>query len=110
MSKYYKCDLCGTPYAPTNFKQTTAYIETGDKTFSGSPSHVNIWDVCPDCTNKIRDFMDSLKPKEAKNDVHDVNNGKGFLLPEFTLNLYMSSIARSLAVIADKMCEEDEHA
>ncbi len=40
----------------------------------------------------------------------DNNNGKSFLLPEFALNLYMSSIARSLAVIADKMCEEDEHA
>lgn len=40
----------------------------------------------------------------------EVNNGKGFLLPEFALNLYMSSIVRSLAVIADKMCEEDEHA
>lgn len=47
---------------------------------------------------------------EVEKYVHDVNNGKGFLLPEFTLNLYMSSIVRSLAVIADKMCEEDEHA
>lgn len=68
MSRYYKCDLCGTPYAPTQFKYTTAYVETGNKTFDGTPSGVNIWDVCPDCKNKIRDFMESLKPKEAKNE------------------------------------------
>lgn len=70
MSKYYKCDLCGTPYAPTHshFKHVTAYIATGDKTFDGDPSNVNIWDVCPDCSNKIRDFMDSLKPKEEENE------------------------------------------
>lgn len=47
---------------------------------------------------------------EIEKYVSDTNNGKSFLLPEFALNLYMSSIARSLAVIADKMCEEDEHA
>lgn len=47
---------------------------------------------------------------EVEKYMRDVNNSKSFLLPEFTLNLYMSSIARSLAVIADKMCEEDEHA
>lgn len=36
------------------------------------------------------------------------NDGKrqGFVLPEFALNAYVSSIALSLAVIADKMCEE----
>lgn len=68
MSRYYKCDLCGTPYAPTSYKQMTAYIESGDKTFfDGKPSSVHIWDVCPDCINKILDFMDSLKPKEDKN-------------------------------------------
>ena len=68
MSRYYKCDLCGTPYSPTKFKHTTAYVETGNKDFNGHPSNVNIWDVCPDCNNKIRDFMVSLKPKEAKNE------------------------------------------
>ena len=68
MSKYYKCDLCGTPYAPTRFKQMTAYIEAGDKTFNGDPSIVHIWDVCPDCKNKILDFMDSLKPEEVEKD------------------------------------------
>lgn len=66
MSKYYKCDLCGTPYAPTHFKHMTAYFETGDKTFNGDPSNVRIWDVCPDCNNKILDFMDSLKPEEKE--------------------------------------------
>lgn len=47
---------------------------------------------------------------EVEKLVSDNNKGKGFILPEFALNLYMSSIAHSLAVIADKMCEEDEHA
>lgn len=47
---------------------------------------------------------------EVEKYVKDNNNGKGFILPEFALNLYMSSIARSLAVIADKMCEEDDYA
>lgn len=42
--------------------------------------------------------------------VTDNNNCRGFMLPEFALNLYMSSIAHSLAVIADKMCEEEENA
>lgn len=64
MSMYYKCDLCGTPYAPTPYRNMTAYIETGDKTLNGDPHNVNIRDVCPDCNNKIRDFMISLKPKE----------------------------------------------
>lgn len=68
MSRYYKCDLCGTPYAPTYYKHLTAYIETGDKTFNGEPSNILIRDVCPDCNNKILDFMDSLKPKEEKAD------------------------------------------
>jgi len=68
MSKYYKCDLCGTPYAPTNYGHMTAYIETGDKTFRGEISNDHIWDVCPDCKNKILNFMDSLKPKEEKAD------------------------------------------
>lgn len=68
MSMYYKCDLCGTPYAPTHFKHMTAYIESGDKTFNGEPRSVHIWDVCPDCNNKILDFMDSLKPEEVKED------------------------------------------
>lgn len=68
MSRYYKCDLCGTPYAPTHFKHMTAYIKTGDKTFNGDTSNVHIWDVCPDCNNKILDFMDSLKPEEVKED------------------------------------------
>lgn len=68
MSRYYKCDLCGTPYAPMCYKESTAYIESGDKTFSGEPSSVHIWDVCPECNNKILDFMDSLKPKEEKAD------------------------------------------
>lgn len=70
MSKYYKCDLCGTPYAPTHIKHMTAYIESGDKDFNGNPSNVHTWDVCPDCNNKILDFMDSLKevyfPEEVK--------------------------------------------
>lgn len=68
MSRYYKCDLCGTPYAPIQFKNMTAYVETGNKGFNGSASNVAIWDVCPDCKNKIRDFMDSLKPKEEEAD------------------------------------------
>lgn len=68
MSRYYKCDLCGTPYAPASFKQKTAYIETGNKDFNGIASDILIRDVCPDCNNKIRDFMDSLKPKEEKAD------------------------------------------
>lgn len=66
MSKYYKCDLCGTPYAPIKLKDTTAYVEAGYKDFSGSPSDVHIWDICPDCKNKILDFMHSLEPKEEK--------------------------------------------
>ena len=66
MSRYYKCDLCGTPYAPANYNQKTAYIKTGDKTFNGEPSNIVIRDICPDCKNKILDFMDSLKPKEEK--------------------------------------------
>jgi len=68
MSRYYKCDLCGTPYAPTQFKYTTAYVETGNKDFNGKASNILIWDICPDCKNKIRNFMESLKPKEAKNE------------------------------------------
>lgn len=68
MSKCYKCDLCGTPYAPRDYQQYTAYIESGDKTFIGERVSVHIWDVCPDCKNKIRDFMDSLKPKEEEAD------------------------------------------
>lgn len=64
MSRYYKCDLCGIPYAPASYRNMTAYIEAGDKTFNGDLGNVDIWDVCPDCNNKIRDFMDSLKPKE----------------------------------------------
>ena len=68
MSRYYKCDLCGTPYAPTYYKQMTAYIVAGDKTFDGKPSSVRIWDICPECNNKILDFMDSLKPMEAENE------------------------------------------
>jgi len=64
MSRYYKCDLCGAPYAPSYYKNMTAYIETGEKTFDGHTSNVLIRDVCPDCNNKIRDFMDSLKSKE----------------------------------------------
>ena len=69
MSRYYKCDLCGTPYAPTYYKHTTAYVETGDKTFDGKPSNIVIRDICPGCMNKIRDFLNSLKPKEEKADV-----------------------------------------
>lgn len=68
MSRYYKCDLCGTPYAPTIYKHMTAYIETGDKTFDGNPSNILIRDICPDCKDKILNFMDSLKPKEEKAD------------------------------------------
>ena len=30
--------------------------------------------------------------------------------PVMVISLYLGSIAKSLAVIADKMCEEDEHA
>jgi len=68
MSRYYKCDLCGTPYAPIQFRYTTAYIETGNKDFDGKASNVHIWDVCPDCKNKIWDFMDSLKAVEEEAD------------------------------------------
>ena len=64
MSRYYKCDLCGTPYAPTYYKHTTAYIKTGDRVFDGRTSDNLIRDICPGCMNKIRDFMNSLKPKE----------------------------------------------
>lgn len=35
---------------------------------------------------------------------------KGLMTPEIVISLYLGSIARSLAAIADKMCEEDEHA
>ena len=68
MSRYYKCDLCGTPYAPTGFMFTTAYIRTGNKDFNGGTSDNLTRDICPDCKNKIRDFMESLKPKEEKAD------------------------------------------
>lgn len=43
---------------------------------------------------------------EVHKGVGNNGNGHGFVLPEFALNAYMSSIALSLAVIADKMCEE----
>ena len=68
MSRYYKCDLCGTPYAPNQFKNATAYIETGNKDFNGKATNILIWDICPECKNKIRDFMDSLMPKEEKDE------------------------------------------
>lgn len=64
MSRYYKCDLCGTPYAPQPFDHTTAYIETGNKTFDGKPSNIIIRDVCPECKCKLLDFMATLAPKE----------------------------------------------
>lgn len=45
---------------------------------------------------------------EVHKGVGNNSNGiGGFVLPEFALNAYMSSIALSLAVIADKMCEEE---
>lgn len=64
MSRYYKCDLCGAPYAPIQFKNATAYVETGNKNFNGNASNVVIRDICPECKSKLLDFMDSLKPKE----------------------------------------------
>lgn len=66
MSRYYKCDLCGTPYAPIQFENATAYIESGNKDFNGNASGVHIYDICPDCKNKILDFMHSLEPKEEE--------------------------------------------
>lgn len=35
---------------------------------------------------------------------------KGVMTPEILISLYLGSIARSLAAIADKMCEEDGNA
>ena len=64
MSLYYKCDLCGSPYAPTHFEHMTAYIKTGNRDFNGKTRDNLVRDICPDCKNKIRDFMDSLKSKE----------------------------------------------
>ena len=55
---------------------------------------------------KCEEYLTEVNKYVNKNN----NTAQGFLLPEFALNLYMSSIALSLAVIADKMCEEDEHA
>lgn len=66
MSRYYKCDLCGTPYAPTRFEHMTAYIKTGNRDFDGRTSDNLIRDICPECRDKILDFMHSLEPKEEE--------------------------------------------
>ena len=48
-------------------------------------------------------FAETIKLMETK-------RKEGLMTPEIVISLYLGSIARSLAVIADKMCEEDEHA
>ena len=45
---------------------------------------------------------------EVNKYMNENNNGQRFIHPELTMSAYVSSIALSLAVIADKMCEEDE--
>lgn len=67
MSKIYKCDICGTPYDPARFKQETGYVDIGVKDFNGYVSHRKVRDVCPECYQSIRDFIDSrMKEEEEK--------------------------------------------
>lgn len=68
MGLYYKCDLCGIPYAPTHPELMTAYIKIGNKGFNGRISSDLALDICPECREKILDFMDSLKPMEEKDE------------------------------------------
>lgn len=67
MSKIYKCDICGTPYKPSSFNKGTYYAELGVKGFNDSVCSNKLWEVCPECYQSIRDFIDSRTKKEEEN-------------------------------------------
>ena len=71
MANAKKCDVCGKFYKPYNEKQNdkkvNGFMFLNINTQMKYWSH-NAYDCCPDCMDRIKNFIDTLKPGIEKGD------------------------------------------
>lgn len=63
MSLVTKCDVCGAIYG-YNPEKSESRVSVFRSKHSYNPETDNSFDICPDCTKKLLEFIDVLKSGE----------------------------------------------